>query len=357
MKERSKKIEIILKNFFLKLLILLFRVKNRDGRITLPENPRILFIRLNRLGDGLVTTPLIKLIKENLNPYILVLADSKNFVAFNSNKNIDKVIVYHKGIKSFFEIINFVKSQKIDLVIDAHDDVSFTVSLLVGCIRTKYKLALKKKNSPLFTHTVPKPDPKSVHVVDRVLAIAAALNLSYNRDEVNIDYNPPSIASHKSDNFIEKRFPEKKFLIGLNISAGSDARFWGVENFRKLEKWLYDNYDVHIIFICSTRDVKHAFQITVHQGNVFFTPDFDEFAAMIGKLDLLFSPDTATIHIASAFKVPVFGLYVKYNTEDMIWSPYRSDFDCVVTKEPNLNNLTFEEVISKLKPFLEKHIK
>ncbi|MEI7485780.1 MAG: hypothetical protein WCK13_13800, partial [Ignavibacteriota bacterium] len=51
-----------------------------------------------------------------------------------------------------------------------------------------------------------------------------------------------------------------------------------------------------------------------------------------------------------------FGLYVKYNTEDMIWSPYKTDFESMITTNYNLTTISAEETLKKLKPFLEKHI-
>ena len=50
----------------------------------------------------------------------------------------------------------------------------------------------------------------------------------------------------------------------------------------------------------------------------------------------------------------VFGIYVKYNTTNMIWSPFKAQFDCVITEEPNFKNLEFEEVEEKFKTFFEK---
>jgi len=49
----------------------------------------------------------------------------------------------------------------------------------------------------------------------------------------------------------------------------------------------------------------------------------------------------------------VFGLYVKYNTTDMVWSPYQTDFEYVETTEPTLKNISFTEVEKKLNPFGE----
>ena len=53
------------------------------------------------------------------------------------------------------------------------------------------------------------------------------------------------------------------------------------------------------------------------------------------KLDFLITPDTSVVHIASIKKIPIFGLYVKYNTDDMIWSAYNCDFEAVVTRRAN----------------------
>lgn len=357
MKERLKKVENSLKNFLLRLVLLLFKAKSNNNNIDTSGLKRILLIRLNRIGDALVTTPLIKLIKENTRAEITVLADQKNYIAFNNNPYIKNTLVYVKGFKLFMKLVHYLNSQKFDLVIDAHDDVSFTVSVLIGMLRSRYKLALKKKNYSIFTHTVDKPDPKVTHVILRVAKLAKALNISYNEQELNVIYEVASEKKEKVRRLLNGKFSQKKFLVGINISAGSDARFWGVENFRKLEDWLIKNYDCNLLLICSTRDVRLALAIARKQEFIYFTPEFDEFAALIGELDLLFSPDTATVHLASIYSVPVFGLYVKYMTDDIIWSPFRSDFDFIVTTEPNLANVTFEQVIEKFKPFLEKHLK
>ncbi len=52
----------------------------------------------------------------------------------------------------------------------------------------------------------------------------------------------------------------------------------------------------------------------------------------------------------------MFGIYV-HDTEDIIWSPYGVDFDCITTKDPNLKDIDFEEVKNGFRAFLEKRIK
>ena len=40
----------------------------------------------------------------------------------------------------------------------------------------------------------------------------------------------------------------------------------------------------------------------------------------------------------------------------MIWSPYNTPFDCVITKEPTLKNINFDKVKQKFIPFLERYL-
>ena len=63
---------------------------------------------------------------------------------------------------------------------------------------------------------------------------------------------------------------------------------------------------------------------------IYSSESFDKFAAMIFQLNLLITPDTMAVHLASANKVNVFGLYV-HDTASMIWSPYGSDFEFAET--------------------------
>ncbi len=54
---------------------------------------------------------------------------------------------------------------------------------------------------------------------------------------------------------------DNKFLVGVNISAGSEARFWGVENYQKLLQTL-SKFNVRVILYCPPKDLHYALEIT-----------------------------------------------------------------------------------------------
>ncbi len=348
-----KKIELLLKQLLLNLL-LIFNNSQRDGSpVIIDNNSKVLFIRLNRIGDALVTTPLLHLVKTKLNCKIYLLADIKNFFVFKNNPDVDDLIIFKKGLRGFREFVRIVKSEKIDVVVDLHDDVSTTVSFLVAINKAKNKFGLEKENKKIYTQTVPKLNPVNSHVVSRVLQLAKLFQLKPELSEVCIKYFPKEESIKLAEKFILKNFTVGKPLLGINISAGSDARFWGVERYKQLIKSL-SSYDVEILVLAAPKD-KEKLEL-IGCPKYFISESFDEFAAVISKLNLLFSPDTAAIHLASAYNVPVFGLYV-HDTEEMIWSPLNVDFSFAETREHNLRNINFEEVWKKFNPFLKRQLK
>ncbi len=350
-----KKIEIFLKNLLLKVLFFFNPVKKQSQLPTFNSNSNLLFIRLNRIGDALVTTPLLSEIKRQIGCKIYVLADRKNHFIFKNNPDIDEVFIFQKGLKAFLSINKIIKNKAIDAVIDLHDDVSTTVSFLIALAKTKYKFGLKKSNAKLYTNVVEKIDSKTNHVILRNIKLLELFNLKANIKDLSVHYYPTDSEKLLAQEQIVKMSPNNKFLIGVNISAGSEARFWGVENYKKLFSSLA-KFDARILLFCSAKDFHYAQNITTIENIYPVTDSFGIFASAILSLNFLITPDTSIVHIASIKKIPVFGLYVKYNTEDMVWSPYNTDFEYVETKEPTLKNISYEQVLNKLEPFLEKYI-
>ncbi len=163
-----KKVEFFFKKILLQLLLFVTKF-NRNKREVLRGNfSKILFIRLNRIGDALVTTPLLHLLKKKINPKIFLLADKKNYFIYSNNPDIDKVIVFKRGYKGIVDILNFIKKENIDTVVDLHDDISTTVSYIIALSKAKNKFGLEKGNKSIYTKTVPKLDSKNTHIVTRL---------------------------------------------------------------------------------------------------------------------------------------------------------------------------------------------
>lgn len=350
-----KKIEIILKNILLHIFLYFNKKETINSPITIDSSTDILCIRLNKIGDALVTTPLLHEIKKQFGCNIHVLADKKNHFIYRNNHDVKNVIVYDKGKTSIKELNKYVFDNNINIVLDLHDDVSTTVTVLMAKIKTGIKAGFLKKNKNIYTHLVNRPDASKTHVIDRFLKFLELFSNNCNPGDVNIIYRISQNKIITAEKYLADNRLTGNLLLGINISAGSDARFWGIENFIKLINAAAE-LNINPVILAAPNDINKAKRISNGKFPVFYSQDFEEFCAIISKLDMLFTPDTSIIHIASAFEVPVFGIYVKYNTTDMIWSPYKSEFECVITEEPDFRNLTFEQVNQPFIQFLKKQL-
>jgi ADP-heptose:LPS heptosyltransferase len=348
-----KKIEILLKKILLNLLLIFSKRRTKSDKQIADRNSNVLFIRLNRIGDALVTTPLLTQVKQQIGCKIFVLADKKNHFIFEHCPAVDETFIYKKGLSGLKEIKSLIREKNIHTIVDLHDDVSFSVSYVLRSVKVKQVFGLKKKTKKLYTHTVSKLDPAKHHIIERTLEISKLFGLTPDYKNANVNYKFNSDSLKIADEFLTPL--KDKFLLGINITAGSDARFWGRNNFIRLIE-LLKNYKLNYLLFTNNEYYQTAKEITTEKNIFPPNQDFDIFAAGISKLNMLFTPDTSVVHIASMMKMPVFGLYVKYKTHDMIWSPYNTDFDSVITEEPILHNVSFEEVKNKFIPFLEKHL-
>ena len=348
-----KELEILLRKLILRLLLLFSKRRTSHEKPIVTSKSKVLFIRLNRIGDALVTTPLLLQIKKHIRCSVFVLADKNNHFVFEHCSSVDETIIFEKGLKGIREVKSFIKEKNIDTVVDLHDDVSTSVSMLLSSIGVNQIFGLKKENEKLYTHTVERLNSSAYHIVERTMELTRLFGFNPDYQSAEVDYKIHQKSIDLAETFINKF--NGKFKVGINITAGSPARFWGVNNYKELIS-LLKNYDLNCIVFTSEDYFDKAKQITEEKNIYPPSKDFDIFAAGISKLNMLFTPDTSIIHICSEFKIPVFGLYVKYKTDDMIWSPYNSEFEAIITEEPTLENVTFNEVKNKFIPFLEKHL-
>jgi len=347
-----KEIEILFRKMIFRMLIAVSKRKRNTNVPDFSNINNVAFIRLNRIGDALVTTPIFSVLKKKYNFSVTVVADKKNAFVFRNNPHIDNIIVFKKGFKGLKEVLK--ELNKMDIVVDLHDDVSTTVSYLVAFSKVPYKFALEKENYKLFSSTIAKKDAAESHVIDRVSSILRLFSITEHK-KLNVEFYPSKTAKENINNIVKKLNPAERFFIGFNISAGSDARFWGVERFRTLISLVKEKYpDIFTLVLSAPDDIDKARDISEGLTEHYCSQSFEEFAVMISQLDFLFTPDTSTVHLASSAKIPMFGLYVKYNTSNQIWYPYCSKYEAVITEEPNFENLDIDQVAPKFLKFLEK---
>jgi heptosyltransferase III len=84
-------------------------------------------------------------------------------------------------------------------------------------------------------------------------------------------------------------------------------------------------------------------------------PDILEVAAILERMQMLISPDTAMVHLASALKVPVVGLY--YNIEkEVLWRPFGVPYRTIVAPSGKIEDIVVEDVLRQTNSLLKETI-
>lgn len=345
------KVEHFFKNRLLDTYLSLKAAPQPTEPITLTPADTVVFIRLHKIGDALVAIPTMKALKDRFGCRIVVVAEKRNHFIYRHYAFINEVIVYKKGLTGVTDAAAAVNRLHPKLLIDLHEKISTTSSLLVGQMNAPFKISIRSRNEKLFTYTVPMPDPSRTHPADRTAAVLQPLGIVPD-EGWNILFEPPAEADQIAETFMRSNYPIGTRVVGVNISAGSEARFWGIENFKKLLALLGER-GLPYVLITAPDDLERARQIAPEPLIACF-PDFAAFAAVISKVSVLFTPDTSAVHLASVWKVPVFGLYNKEQPGFINWYPYRSRYDWIIADA--VAQIPFELVREKFGVFLDNEM-
>ena len=139
------------------------------------KKQKILVIRFSSIGDIILTTPVVRALKQN--DYIIhFLTKFENISTIENNIFIYKIYVINKSI---FEIVNDLKNEKYELIVDLHNNIRYNILRIILNTKT---LKIRKNNLYKFLYiNFGINFLKNQHVVDRNLNTISSL-INYERD-------------------------------------------------------------------------------------------------------------------------------------------------------------------------------
>ena len=343
-----KKFELAFRGFLMRILGGLVHRR----RIPVPENldfnrSKVLFIRQDRIGDVLVSTPLFSSLKRKYpGMRIDVLLSRNNFFVLDRDTTVSKRWVYTKELLSTIRVLRGIRAEHYDFVVDLMDNPSATSTVAMLLSGGKWNVGLEKENAFAYDIVVPMLSRRESHIVDRLAKLLEAFGMKANSGDLRIRYSVSEEAERTVDQFLanrEKHLP----IVGVNISAGNDARFWGIDNYRNLLGLLMQHRpNVQVLVLSKPSDRSRAKEIIAEHSKVMMAPEtsFDEFAAFISRVQLLLTPDTSAVHIAAAFGIPSVILYVQSDSNLRIWEPFNTDCEAIIAKVDDLSTITVQDV-------------
>ena len=344
-----KRIEILLRRFLIFVLGFFVHRRNLPSNTIDFNSSKILFIRQDRIGDVLISTPIFASIKAHYPSAIVdvLLSENNHFVLMN-DPLIRKRWIYQKRIGKVIALVRSIRKEKYDFAVDMMDNPSVTSTILCLLFGARWNVGIAKDNNYVYDIRVPMLSRSDTHIIDRIAQLLTPFHIDPKAEKLSIRYFTSTESDELAERFISANQLEKQPIIGINISAGGPARFWGIENYRALLSFLSEKYPrLFPLLLYQPSDKEVAAKIVEGNKSVALSPltkTFDQFAAFIKRLSFLISPDTSAIHLASAFCIPSVVLYVQSDKALRIWEPYGTDYEVVVTNVDDLSTIQVADV-------------
>ncbi|HUI92118.1 MAG TPA: glycosyltransferase family 9 protein [Chitinivibrionales bacterium] len=315
---------------------------------------KILIVQIGRIGDMVLTTPLFRAVAEHVpGAEMHVLSSPRGAPVLRGNPRVKKIFVYRKDPFSFCSLMIRLLLTRYDWLIDPKDHASRESALLAGICRAKNKVGFNREGESTFSFPIPSDlENAALHAVARNLACLKPLGM-------------PSTADPRPELFPDARLVKKikdtilvddAKTVALNISAGDSSRYWTVEGWAAVAAYCLSK-NLRVIVTYKPADGPNAGKLQNLQPRVILydSPAIGDIVALISLVNLVVTPDTSVVHVASAFDVPQVALFpdIEWNLEK--FRPLsRKSVVLQQGKGEAVSTITPDRVVSEIEKMLEK---
>jgi ADP-heptose:LPS heptosyltransferase len=341
-----RRLERLIRSAWLRLLVAThggFRALPPPSWETRPH--RVLLLRHDGIGDLIVSLPLIDAITRAHPALALdVLASRANAPLLQGHGRVRDVIVHDRAHGSRATMAR-LRDGGYDAVIDGRvvtEGVNPHVTRLMLATRAPYRIGLAGRRDD-WIYTLPaRPNGPLVHLVDYLAELAVPFGV----DRTSARTRPmltvredERVAAHGTWTGVAG--DGTRLLV--NLSAGNVDRRWPDERFLAvLASARAAHPRAKILVIGLTADEMSASRIAIAVQGASLAPTLRESLALVATADVVFTPDTAIAHMASAFERPTVTM-LRRGFER--WVPYRTPGRNVFGSSPDtLDALDVEPV-------------
>lgn len=288
---------------------------------------KILIIRFSSIGDIVLTTPVIRCIKEQKPEYEIHFLTKTAFKSIlENNPHLSKVHAIDKDVK---EVTAALQKENFDFVVDLHNNIrSLQTKKALGKPSASFK-KLNFKKWLLVNFKINKMP--AAHVVDRYMDTVASLGIT--NDNKGLDYFIPS---KDEVNLNQLPLSHQQGYIGFVIGAKHFTKQLPIEKIISICKKI----NQPIVLLGGKEDATRAEAIEKVIGSTIYNAcgkyNLNQSASIIKHANKIVTHDTGLMHIAAAFKKEIISVWG--NTVPAFgFTPYLPDQKSKMVEVKNLS--------------------
>jgi len=287
----------------------------------------LLCVRLDSIGDVLMTTPAMRAFKETLGCRITLLTSRAGAAVVPFVPEVDDCIEFAapwmkaEGNGEDFRMIEALAGSRFDAaaIFTVYSQSPLPAAYLCYLAGIPARLAHCHENPyRLLTHWVPDPEPARMvrHEVQRQLELAAAVGCRA-ADE-HLSFRVPAAASATV-----QALGLRKPLVVVHPGATAASRRYPPESYARALDLLLEDTGCQAVLTGDAGEVQLVERIReamTHKAiSLAGRLSLGELGALIDEADLLISNNTGPAHIAAAVGTPVVDLYALTNPQHTPW--------------------------------------
>lgn len=303
---------------------------------------RILCVRLDTLGDVLMTTPAIRALK-HVSPRrrITLMTSTSGAAVGRLIPEIDELLIYdapwmksagsHVNAGSDLGMVEHLRRASFDaaVIFTVYSQSALPAALLCYLAAIPRRLAHCRENPyELLTHWVRESEPDTCvrHEVRRQLDLVAAVGAHTDNERLSIAI--PDRVNTAAKNLLAGLVDEGRRFVVIHAGATAASRRYHPEGFAIVGRRLVEEFGYEIIFTGTEPERVLIEGIQAEMGvpshSLVGTLSLPAFAAVLARATLLVSNNTGAVHVAAAVGTPVVDLYALTNPQHTPWQvPHR----------------------------------
>ncbi len=332
------------------LLRTIFRNPVSVTPIDLSRVERMLILRYDRIGDMIITTPILRTLKK-LNPRLKldVLASRSNAEIVRQNPFVDNLLIIEENWLWLLRQILDLRKQRYDVVLNLIFNRTTGPGILANLIAPRAdKIGQGSERYAFYFNRLVKVRRFEQHMLESLVSlIEQAFGISVNRQELAFEIAVAPASRREVDGWLEKRglhrrsqlkSPGSPYVV-LNLSAKEAERSLVTHQAAALAKSLSGKSEFCLVVLDSPGNggmsealrIKPEFQKSLVYRTRSPQP-LGELASLIEGALLVISPDTSIVHFASAMQTPILAIHTPM-TAPREWLPHNVRHDVVMADE------------------------
>ena len=278
---------------------------------------RILVVRTDRIGDVLLSTPVIKALRDNYpQAFISMMVSPYAKDIVEGNPYLDEVIIFDKNgrQKSWwgcFKFSRYLKKKKFDLALVLHP--THRVHLVIFHSGIPQRVGYNSKHGFLLTDKIEHTKQRGEkHELEYNLDLVRYLGFEPENRKLLIPIKPESDI-WAQDLLKKEGISKNDKLLAINPGASCPSKIWPNERFAEVADKLVDIYGFKVLVVAGPRDTTLAANVIKHMHhpglNLAGRTSVSQLASLLKRCSLFISNDSGPVHIGSAVGVPVISIF------------------------------------------------